>query len=60
MLNFNYYEIKALYNYLKKTIDKENLSYLSNEDVNKSHLLLAYVKLQREVEYWNEAFAYTE
>lgn len=60
MLNLNYYQIKALFNYIKETLDRETLSYLPNEDVNKSHLLLAYVKLQRELERYQEAFAYTE
>ena len=47
------FEIKALLQFLKDYLTRENLSIYEKREV--FHLFLAFVKLQNSVDHWEEA-----
>lgn len=56
--NFTPLERKALITFIKEFATRKNLSTYS--DVFIKHLFLAYLKLEKEDEVWQESIAYTE
>ena len=54
----NIFERKALLQFLKDYINRENLSVY--EGALPRHLFLAFLKLQLSVDNWQEAMGYTE
>ena len=54
----NIFERKALLQFLKDYINRENLSVY--EGTLPRHLFLAFLKLQLSVDNWQEAMGYTE
>ena len=57
-INLTIFERKALLQFLKDYINRENLSIY--EGALSRHLFLAFLKLQLSVDTWEEAMAYTE
>lgn len=57
-IKLNIFEIKALLTFLNDYINRDNLSIY--EGTLPRHLFLAYVKLQKTKDKWEEAMSYTE
>ncbi len=57
-IKFNIFEIKALLTFLEDYVNKDNLSIY--ESALPRHLFLAYIKLQKAKNEWEEAMSYTE
>lgn len=56
--NLNIFETRALIQFLKDYINRENLSIY--EGSLPRHLFLAFMKLQRNMDNYHEAMGYTE
>jgi len=56
-IKFNIFEIKSLLTFLNDYIDRDNLSTYKGSP---RYLFLAYVKLQKAKEKWEESMSYTE
>ena len=57
-INFSPFEVDALLEFLKDYTNKDNLSIY--EGALPRHLYLAFMKLLKAKEQWNEAMEYTE
>lgn len=55
-IKFTPFEVEALIIFLKDNIDKDSIS----DGAMPRFLLLAYIKLQKAKEQWEEAMKYTE
>lgn len=58
MTDLTIFEREALLEFLREYVNRDNLSIFTSAVVR--HLFLAYMKLEKEQKYEEEALAYTE